>query len=246
MPEDNRQQSVFFCAQNTRKTSYVEMKHKKERGIYMTFEEILKQHQKEYGMMVCEPPAYLLEKQQGEYTIHDLAQISEELRVELIDGHLIYLEAPVSNHQRVAVGLTTALVNYIDDNNGDCIVYTAPFDVQLRADDIKNVFQPDVLVVCDQTKDNGKHIVGAPDLVIEILSPSTQSKDKEIKYRKYKEAGVREYWIVDLKNMRVIVYDFEHIYKIAIYGFGAEIPVGIFGGKCVIDFSKIADKLLDE
>lgn len=245
MLEDNRQRSVFFCAQNTEKKSYVEMKHKKERGIYMTFEEILKQHQREYGTMVCQPPAYLLEKQQGEYTIYDLAQISEELRVELIDGHLIYLEAPGSNHQRVAGKLITALNNYIDSNNGDCIAYTAPFGVQLKTDDIKNVFQPDVLVVCDSTKDNGKCIAGAPDFVVEILSPSTQGRDKGIKLRKYKEAEVREYWIVDLTKRRITVYEFEQDDKITIYDFDAMIPVGIFDGKCVIDFRKIACKLMD-
>ena len=83
----------------------------------------------------------------------------------------------------------------------------APMDVQLDCDD-KTMVQPDVMVVCDRDKITRKCIYGAPDLAVEILSDSTKKKDMYVKLGKYMEAGVREYWLVDPKGKKVIVYDF--------------------------------------
>lgn len=203
----------------------------------MTFEEMLQRYAKENRGIVCEPPAYLLEKQQGEYTVEDLQHLPEDFRVELIDGVMIRMESPISIHQRVSLRMAMLLEQFIDDHNGACTTYIAPFDVQLKADDPKTVLQPDVLVVCDESKDTGKRIVGAPDLVIEILSPTTKSKDTGVKKRKYKEAGVREYWIIDLIARRITVCEFS-INKTTLYGFDEKIPVGIFGGRCAIDVKR--------
>ena len=105
----------------------------------------------------------------------------------------------------------------------------APLDVQLDRDD-RTMVQPDVLVVCDRSKVVRRCVYGAPDFVVEILSPSTWEKDMYVKLGKYESAGVREYWIVDPKKKRVLVYDFEHTDFPALYTFTDQIPVGIFDG----------------
>ena len=98
----------------------------------------------------------------------------------------------------------------------------SPIDVQLNCDD-KTMVQPDVLVVCDREKVIRRCIYGAPDFIIEILSLTSRKKDMFTKLAKYKEAGVREYWLVDP----------------LIYGFDSKVPVMIFGGECEIDFAEI-------
>ena len=114
----------------------------------------------------------------------------------------------------------------------------APLDVQLDRDD-RTMVQPDVLVVCDRSKVVRRCVYGAPDFVVEILSPSTWEKDMYVKLGKYESAGVREYWIVDPKKKRVLVYDFEHTDFPALYTFTDQIPVGIFAGECRVDFASI-------
>ena len=89
----------------------------------------------------------------------------------------------------------------------DCIPLTAPVDVQLDRDE-KTMLQPDVLILCDKRKLIRRCIYGAPDFVLEVLSPSTRSKDQIVKLKKYMEADCREYWIVDIENRRIVVYDF--------------------------------------
>ena len=105
----------------------------------------------------------------------------------------------------------------------------APIDVQLDCDE-KTIVQPDVLVLCDVSKLSGNTISGAPDFIVEILSPSTRKKDMFIKLEKYMTAGVREYWMVDAEKKKVLIYDFEHENYPILFGFDAEVPVGIFEG----------------
>ena len=104
--------------------------------------------------------------------------------------------------------------------------------------------QPDVLVVCDENNISEERVYGAPDLVIEVLSPSTRRKDLFIKAKKYSDAGVRECWIVDPRDEQVIVYDYENDNTVSAYTFRDQIPVGIFGGDLVIDFAEIASYML--
>ena len=103
--------------------------------------------------------------------------------------------------------------------------------------------QPDLLVICGPYDLGAKRFEGAPDLVLEILSPSTRSKDMLLKLYKYQNAGVKEYWIVDPDSRRVLVYDFDHSDVPAIYPFSAQIPILISDGKCQIDFAEISEAI---
>lgn len=118
------------------------------------------------------------------------------------------------------------------------MLFPAPLDVQLDCDN-KTMVQPDMVIICDYNKLRKKNVFGAPDFVIEILSGSTRKKDSIKKLQKYENAGVREYWIVDPDKKKVIVYEFEVEMSPTIYGFEDRIPVGIFGGDCIVDFTEI-------
>lgn len=118
------------------------------------------------------------------------------------------------------------------------MVLPSPVSVQLDEDD-RTMIQPDVVICCDREKILQSHVYGAPDMVIEILSPSTRKKDMGLKLKKYITARVREYWMVDPDKKKVVVYDLEHNELPAIYGFEDQVPVKIFAGKCQIDFSEI-------
>jgi len=132
------------------------------------------------------------------YTYADYALLSDDKRYEVIDG-VLYLMAPAPSvaHQDVGGELFVQLKGFLRGN--PCKVFHAPFDVCLNAagDDDVTVVQPDILVVCDRSKLDGKRCNGAPDFVIEILSPSSAARDTMLKFHKYMYAGVREYWIVD-------------------------------------------------
>ncbi|MCD7763304.1 MAG: Uma2 family endonuclease [Lachnospiraceae bacterium] len=126
--------------------------------------------------------------------------------MELIDGHIYDMAAPGTVHQFAVAELTFQFNLYVRSKGGNCRVYPSPIDVQLDCDD-KTMVQPDVVVICDRDKIIKRCIYGAPDLVVEILSDSTAYKDTVVKLCKYMLAGVREYWIVDLKREKVAVYD---------------------------------------
>ena len=133
-------------------------------------------------------------------------------------------------------------------HKGKCVTSIAPTDVRLDMDD-RTMVQPDILVVCERDQVIARRIEGAPDLVIEILSPSTRRKDLHIKAGKYARAGVRELWLVDPRDRRVIIYGFEDGDSIGLYTLRDKVPVGIFGGELVIDFSEISgylDELLGD
>ena len=114
----------------------------------------------------------------------------------------------------------------------------SPIDVQLDCDD-KTMVQPDILILCDRSKLIRRCIMGAPDLIIEILSPSTKRKDANLKLYKYRNAGVREYWMVDLDGERIVVYYFEKDEIPTIYGVEEEIPVGIYDGELKISMKEL-------
>lgn len=182
-------------------------------------------------------PAYQVKKQ-GEYTLEDYYALPDERRVELIDGVIYDMSAPTTIHQLIGLEIWGQLQKFIRKKKGTCIPFAAPVDVQLDCDD-RTMVQPDVLVVCDRDKIIKRCVYGAPDFVVEVLSPSTKRKDGIIKLSKYISAGVREYWVVDPDKKQVVVYDFQKEDYPVIYGFGGEIPVGIFDGECQIDFAEI-------
>lgn len=136
-------------------------------------------------------------KEQDHFTYADYEQWDTDERYELIEG-VPYLMSPGPSqaHQELSSELHRQLANFLKGK--PCKVFHAPFDVRLNADEADDtVVQPDLLVVCDKEKLDGKCCKGAPDLVIEILSPSTAKFDKHTKFHQYLRAGVREYWIVD-------------------------------------------------
>lgn len=182
--------------------------------------------------------AYMPQKQQGEYTIEDYNAIPEERRVELIDGVIYDMAPPTTVHQMICSELGYLLKDYIKNNKGKCLVFTTACGVQLDCDE-RTVVLPDLFILCDRDKLNPERLYGAPDFVVEVLSPSTRKKDITLKLKKYTVAGVREYWIIDPKKKRVLVYDLVNDSLPAIYTFDDEIPVLIFDGKCKVNFAEI-------
>ena len=181
--------------------------------------------------------AYGTEKKQGEYTVEDYLALPEERRVELIDGVIYDMASPLVIHQVLAGRIWLQISSYIGKKKGNCIPIFSPIDVQLNCDN-RTMVQPDVIVVCDRDKLKGV-VYGAPDFVVEVLSPSSKLRDNKIKLHKYCDAGVREYWIVDPVRKKVIVYNFEDGEWPSIYGFDSKIPVNIFDGECEVDFAEI-------
>ncbi len=184
------------------------------------------------------------EKKQGEYTLEDYLALPDERRVELIDGVFYDMSSPTTYHQLIAAKLHAMILSWIEQNKGSCMPFMSPVDVQLDCDN-KTIVQPDVLVLCDKSKITRPRIVGAPDFVAEVLSKSTRKKDLFIKLSKYKNAGVREFWIIDPDKKTVMVWDFEHDDQVALYGFRDRIPVSIYDKNLVIDFSVIDNLLLE-
>lgn len=179
---------------------------------------------------------------QGHYTVQDIRALPDEIRVELIDGVIYDMTAPRLKHQRILLKLAIAFESCISDTESSCSVTIAPRDVRLFSDD-RHMYQPDILITCDKSRDLEDYYDGAPELVVEILSPSTRRKDLLVKTLYYDKAGVKEYWIVDPDKKKVIVYFFEEDKMPESYGFDDRIPVHISNGKCAIDFSEIASQI---
>ena len=181
-------------------------------------------------------------KKQGEYTLEDYYALPDERRVELIDGVFYDMSAPASVHQAIIGELHMAFAGFVRGRKGPCKVFLSPCDVQLDEDD-RTMVQPDLLVICDRRKIRRRCCFGAPDLVIEVLSPSTRKKDIRIKTAKYANAGVREYWMIDPDNRQVMTIDLANDAFPEIYGFEDRIPVGIWNGALVVDFSEISQEI---
>ena len=179
------------------------------------------------------------EKKDGEYTLDDYYALPDERRVELIDGVFYDMSAPAVIHQKILGELFILFRECMDTHDGECEVYLSPCDVRLDMDN-RTMVQPDLLVICKDYDLGAKCFDGAPDLVLEILSPSTRSKDMLLKLYKYQNAGVKEYWIIDPEHDTVLVYDFrEDNYYPEKYDFDSVIPIHISDGTCSIDFSRV-------
>ncbi len=160
------------------------------------------------------------------YTIEDIYALPDGERAELIDGRIYYMAPPSWRHQKISGKLYQTIANYIDSKNGECEVLAAPFAVFLNKDNI-NYVEPDISVICDSSKLDDKGCHGAPDWIIEIVSPGSKQMDYYKKLFQYRTSGVREYWIVDSEKNRSTVYNFVHD-TMEEYTFGEEIPVGIY------------------
>ncbi len=170
----------------------------------------------------------LRKQEEYEYTVEDILSLPDGDRAELIDGQIYYMSSPGTGHQRLLVYLCNQIYNYIEENDGECEVFAAPFAVFLNSDN-RNYVEPDIAVICDKDKISEQGCDGAPDWVIEIVSPSSRSMDYYKKLFKYRTAGVREYWVVDPERKVTTVYQFEDD-SMTEYAFGEEITVGIYKG----------------
>lgn len=188
--------------------------------------------------MVCEPASPYLAKRQGEYTVDDYFALPDDYRAELIDGVFYDMATPLTIHQLIVGEIYLQLKLFVKSKNGSCLPLVSPMGVQLDCDN-KTMVEPDVLVVCDRTKVRNRNVYGAPDFVVEVLSPSNRKKDTIIKLNKYLNAGVREFWLVDPEKQHILVYDFASDNYPVIYGFDAEIPVAIWNGECKIDLREM-------
>ena len=178
-------------------------------------------------------------KEDKRYTYTDYCTWDDDERWELIDGVAYAMSpAPAWMHQGISINLATQINVYLEGK--PCKVFAAPFDVRLNSESGDDtVVQPDLLIICDQSKLSGTGCIGAPDMVVEILSPSTASKDMLLKYHKYLQAGVREYWIVDPDTKIVRVHLLNNgKYESIDYMESASIPINVLDG-CVIDIGKV-------
>lgn len=177
----------------------------------------------------------VMKKEETGYTIRDIEALPENERAELIDGKIYWMATPTTTHQRILNFLNFEFYRYVKEKQGDCEVFISPFAVYLN--ETSTYVEPDLVVVCDRDRIDEKGCHGGPDLVIEIVSESSRRLDYEIKLFKYRMYGVREYWVVDPAMNRVQVYDLAKD-NLREYTLTDQVPVGIYGGELVIDFSE--------
>ena len=169
----------------------------------------------------------LMEKEH--YTIEDIYALPEGERAELIDGQMYMMAPPGRRHQWLSNYLATEINIYIRSKKGKCEVYAAPFGVFLKNEKGEDDYlEPDIVVVCDLDKLDEKGCHGAPDWVIEIVSPSSKKRDYLKKAAIYMEQSVREYWIVDPVREVTVVYKREEEGFPVIYKFGESVKAGIY------------------
>jgi Uma2 family endonuclease len=152
-------------------------------------------------------------------------------RYEIIYGEAYAMSAPNTRHQAMLTELLSQIHSYL--RGKPCKVYPAPFDVRLFYEEDESddtVVQPDISVICDEKKRGEEGCRGAPDFVVEILSPSNTASEMQTKFDLYRQAGVREYWVLDGGKKRLHAYRFtdEKIASFASYGAADNAPVGIF------------------
>lgn len=160
------------------------------------------------------------------YTSEDYLNLPDDQRAELIDGQLYDMAPPYRVHQKLVSQFIQLIGSHIKENGGSCEVYPAPFAVNLDGDD-QNWVEPDISVICDPDKLTDRGCEGAPDFIIEVVSPSSRKMDYVTKHFLYSNAGVREYWIVDPAKERTTVYRYEEDSAPVIVPFDLPIQVGI-------------------
>jgi len=178
------------------------------------------------------------------YTFADLLQWDDNVRYELYYGVPVALASPSDIHQDISGEIHYQLKDYLRGKT--CKVYSAPFDVRLFEEegdspkDVNLVLQPDLMVVCDGNKVDRRGVHGAPDMVVEILSPGTARYDKLIKFNLYQRAGVQEYWLIDPTSRTVCVYVLEDgsYHAGTVYSADCSVPVSVLDD-CQIDLTKV-------
>lgn len=185
------------------------------------------------------------EKKQGEYTLEDYYALPDERRVELIDGVIYDMSAPTLLHQLIGGKIFVMIQSFIEKSGGKCLPFYAPVDVRLDCDD-KTMVQPDVLILCDESKRTKRYIMGAPDFCLEVLSKSTRRKDCIKKLQKYTDAGVKEYWIIDPYAKSLLVYHWKDEYTPHMYPLTGKVGLQLYDGRLEIDLDKITDLIVDD
>ena len=184
------------------------------------------------------------------YTYADYLTWLDDVRRELIDGFIKMLPAPRPKHADISFNISGNLWAILQKNKGKCKVYPAPFDVRFPKqngtanDKIDTVVQPDLCVVCDLSKIDERGCCGAPDMIVEILSPSTGRRDMTEKFVLYEESGVKEYWIVypDSKAVTVFLLQDDGKYDAGtVYELEGKVPVHVFDDHS-IDLDDIFEK----
>lgn len=179
------------------------------------------------------------------FTASDREALLDEGRTELIDGVLYDMAAPSVLHQLIIRQIAIQLENCIRAQNSPCLVLQSPVDVDLDQDEYTRV-QPDLLIICDHAQITRENIKGGPAFVMEVVSPSSRKLDYSIKLDKYRNAGVREYWVIDPASERILVYDLTHMRgekadgaDFSFYTFDDKVPVLISDGKCQVDMAEV-------
>ena len=170
------------------------------------------------------------------YTTDFIYNLPDGERAELIDGQIYYMSPPTFRHQKICLSLSRKIADYIDLKKGNCEVIPAPFAVFLNKDN-KTYVEPDISVICDKSKLNDEGCMGAPDWIIEIVSPSSMRHDYLTKTFLYENTGVREYWIIDPLKKIITVHNFE-TETMEMYTFADTVKTGIYED-LYIDFSNI-------
>ncbi len=178
------------------------------------------------------------------YTYADVLTWDEGDRIELVDGEAFMMAPPSTAHQSACMELSRQLANYLAGKR--CRVFPAPFGVRLFEEDgdfpedVDTLVEPDISVVCDRSKLDDRGCRGAPDLVIEVLSPATQRHDRLTKFDLYQRSGVREYWIVDLDARVVLVHTLEEgrYHSPLAYPAQSSVPVGVLED-CTVDLDQV-------
>lgn len=185
-----------------------------------------------------------LPAEKARYTFADVLTWEEDDRIEIINGEAVMMAPPSRAHQEIVAELTRQFGNFLEGKR--CKVYPAPFGVRLfeqdgdSPEDVDTMVEPDLSVVCDSSKLDSRGCKGAPDLVVEILSPSTQRHDRLVKLGLYQRAGVREYWIVDpdSQTVQVMQQDGGVLQLHEVYSRGDVARVSVLDG-CFIDLGKV-------
>ena len=186
-----------------------------------------------------------LPAEKARYTFADVLAWPDDERAELINGEVFMMApAPSRGHQGISVELTRQFANYLEGKK--CKAYHAPFDVRLfekdgdTPEDVDTVVEPDLVVICDPSKLDDRGCKGAPDMVVEILSPSTQRHDRLVKLGLYQRAGVREYWIVspEERTVQVFLYKDGSLLPHEVYSREDVAKVNVLDG-CFIELSKV-------
>jgi len=175
------------------------------------------------------------------YTYADYLQWDDDVRRELIDGVPYLMAAPSFRHQEILINLILLFGNFLKGKQ--CKVLAAPLDVRLNPDTFDDtVVQPDIIIICDRSIIDDTGCKGVPDMVVEILSPSTARYDKTLKFNTYLRAGIREYWIIDPNDETLAVHILKDSnYITHAYANDEAVPVYVLEG-CTIDLKEVFEE----